>query len=263
MLRESETILRLSWFPLLVLSIIEYLANRAQLAAMRSAMGDAGAQSIAGLSAIWLWQIPVAVVTVIAISMAAVALYRVILFDERQPGRHINLAFGPTERRFTLLLTAMLLPGALWAVVSLGLVDAMEPGTGIGITSTALIVSLVLFLTLLVMMIRLGPVFAIAVVDNRYDFRQAWSLTRGNFWRLAAVLIVVAVPVVVMTNVVAILIGPESALLLQAIMGFIWSIVYAALGVAIASYSYKALRGRQPDEILVPEESAEVSRREL
>jgi hypothetical protein len=257
MLRESETILRLSWFPFLVLSLVEYFANRAQSAAIRSAMERADAQSTAGLSAILLWQIPVLVGTVTVISMVAVALYRVILFGERQEGRHVYFAFGVTERRFALLLTAMLLPSALWAIVSVGFVDAMGSDDKTGIRSSVLIVALVLFLALFFVMIRLAPVFAITVLDNRYDFKQAWSLTRGNFWRFVAVLMLAAIPVAVATNIVVFLLGSygsepfESALLVQAIMGFVWSIVYVALGVAIVSYSYKALSGRQLDEILV------------
>jgi hypothetical protein len=35
----------------------------------------------------------------------------------------------------------------------------------------------------------------------------------------------------------------------QTIFSFVWSIVGGALGVAVLSYSYKALRGLHPDDV--------------
>jgi len=46
-------------------------------------------------------------------------------------------------------------------------------------------------------------VHPLTVVEGRYDFASAWALTRGNFWRLVGLWLVVAIPMIVVALVVA------------------------------------------------------------
>src|SRR5262245_57166124 len=109
LLNEAGTILRLSWFPLLVVTIVQYLAARAQFAAMRSAIETGGFKALSGLTT-WHWQLPSAIATFLGTAVVAVALHRVILFGQREPGRLIHLAFGKVELLFAALPVILLLP---------------------------------------------------------------------------------------------------------------------------------------------------------
>jgi hypothetical protein len=49
---------------------------------------------------------------------------------------------------------------------------------------------------LLVCVVRLGFLLApITVAENRISFERGWMLTKGNFWRISAVLFAVTLPV--------------------------------------------------------------------
>src|SRR6187431_90345 len=84
---EFATIVRLSWFPLLVASLAGYFATQR-----------------AALIATWL-------LSIATWAVIAASLHRVILFGDRQPGTWLNLRFGKVEALFALppLLGVLLL----------------------------------------------------------------------------------------------------------------------------------------------------------
>src|ERR1051326_777709 len=52
---------------------------------------------------------------------------------------------------------------------------------------TSLLSLLVIVVAIVFVFVRVAPIYPIAVADNRLDFRQAWELTSGRFWRVFAV----------------------------------------------------------------------------
>jgi hypothetical protein len=264
LLREFATILRLAWFPTLVVVIVQYFATRALYAAMRS-MIEAG--NIAGASALATvspWQIVSVVALLLGTAIVAVALHRVILFGDRRPGRFIHLAVGKVELLFALLPIAFYL-----ATAGIFLSGALVASLSAAPTFVALLgVSAVVAFFFLA--IRLLLIFPVTVVERRYDFSQTWALTRGNFWRILGLWIVVFVPILIVLAVVQFLIGGnvlpastpmevfdriEALLIPTLVMTFVSIIVQGALGVGVLSYSYKALSGLAPDEVVSPRSS--------
>ena len=272
LLHEAGTILRLSWFPILVVTIIQYFAARAQFAAMRSALEAGDIRALSGFSPTWHWQILGGLVAILGTAIVAVALHRVILFGDRRPSHYIHLAFGRIEMLFALLPVVVLLPIALLAFVVFGLTGAAAPTPGGAAWAIIFIGYLLLWAVFIFAAVRLAIIFPVTVIEGRYDFGQAWSLTRGNFWRIVGLWIVVFIPLLIVVAVMAFVITPpfppasvsgkggkneliaifeqiESRLFVQTIFSFVWSIVGGALAVAVLSYSYKALRGLQPDDV--------------
>lgn len=261
LLHEAGTILRLSWFPLVVVTIVQYLAVRAQFAAMRAAIETGGFKALSGLTT-WHWQLLSAVATIFGTAVVAVALHRVILFGQREPGRLIHLAFGKVELLFAALPIIMLVPVSLLSLLVFGTASAPA------MIPLMLVVMAALWGTVLFVFVRLSVIFPITVIEGRYQFGQAWHLTQGNFWRLVALWIVVFLPLSLVGIVITAIAAPlrptgtspmamldliESRLPLQMVLSLVWSLVGGALGVAALSYSYKALIGRHPDDIWTPE----------
>jgi hypothetical protein len=268
LLREAGTILRLSWFVLLIVTIIQYFAMRAQFAGMRSAFESGKINPLTMFSPTWQWQIVNFGVAILGSAIVAVALHRVILLGDRKPGRFLYVALGKVELLFALLPIILVGPFVVaWTLIFGLFFEQVQKGGG-GVLVFPL---LLLWAGGIFVMVRLTPLFPITVFEGRYNFSQAWSLTRGNFWRIVGLWIVVLVPFVIVVAIIGSLTSPfgalgagapkniadiferfESMLLLQSVLGFVWSIVGGALGVAVLSYSYKALSGLHPDAVWTP-----------
>jgi hypothetical protein len=271
LLHEAGTILRLSWFPLLFVAIIQYFMLRSHFAAMRSALEAGGPAALSGFSSMWQWQIANAVVTILGSAVVAVALHRVILLGDRKPGRYLYAAFGKVEMLFSLLPIIVIVPFTVVAALVFGLSAAFVPRSLAALTVFLFVLA---WSALIFVAIRLELILPITVLERRYDFTQAWSLTRGNFWRIVGLWLVVLIPVALVAGTISIVTSPfgalvptpksatdlismydaiESRLLIQSVFGYVWSIVGGALGVAVLSYTYKALSGVDPEAVWTPE----------
>jgi hypothetical protein len=264
---DFGTILRLSWLPLLIVTIVQYLAFQASLDMVRSAAeagGLAGSRGTFGF-----FTIASSLVQLVGTAIVAVALHRVILFGDRKPGRFLYIAFGKTELLFVLLpFLVFILFVVLFLLV--GFIAALVKPTAV----VALILVAIAVMVLVYLGTRLSVIFPIIVVEGRYNFRAAWEATRGNFWRLFGLWLLVIVPVTIVyvaadwlivprallgkpgnarDNVAAMMDAMSSALLAQSILLFLFSLVSGALVVATLSYSYKALSGHGPDDVLTPQ----------
>ena len=269
-MRDASTILRLSWFPLLIVTIVQYFAVRAQFAAMRSALESGNVGALTTFFPMWRWQLANILTALVGSTIVAVALHRVILFGDRKPGRFVHLAFGKVELLFGALPVMIMIPVVIVSMLIAGLaVSTLPRGTG-GIV--AFILLLLWWAAVTFAAFRLELVLPITVLEGRYNFRQAWALTRGNFWRVVALWLVVLIPLAIVAGGVAALTSPFGALsqgapkdvsaiferagpllLVQSIVGYVWSIIGGALSVAVLSYSYKALSGIDPDAVWTPE----------
>ena len=138
LVQELPTIVRLTWAPLAIVAIIQYLSTRHVLGQM------AAASSATDLAAAGVrysgWTLSSAILEIVGTAIAAVALQELILLGDRKPGAHLHASFGARERRFVLLALAfgtttiglLLLPmfamgGAAKAYVSLGTTLSSSP----------------------------------------------------------------------------------------------------------------------------------------
>jgi hypothetical protein len=264
--RETGAILRLSWFPVLLMTVVGYFVLRARMNSYREifSAGDVAAAAAASSAATSysFWDLTNDLVQIAGAAIVAVALHRVILFNDRQPGVFINFNLGKVEGLF-ILLPVLLSAGIVLFASAIGaLFEGVGPGA-LGL-AVACLVAPVFFLV-----VRYSLVFPIAVVERRYNFRAAWALSRGNFWRLVGLWLVVAVPVLMVFFLMqgalmsGVLLDPgsagdvsasidrfEAALMRTLVLSFPASIIFGALGVGVLSYSYKVLTGRRPDEVV-------------
>jgi hypothetical protein len=227
---ERGTVLRLSWFPLLVGTIAGFFATQTATVIATKFL------------AIAAW------------AVIAPALHRVILFGDRQPGTLLNLRFGKVEALFALV-------PFLYAVVIIGLQLLGVPlkwhvNGGPALVMFCVMAVVIFFLG------RFSLVFPIAVVERRLDF----ALASGNVWRMIAVWVLVTTPAfMVLGALQSVLLGVlkftpwamtaeqlDGSLLELAVLSYPMSIVFGALCVGILSYSYKALAGFAPDFELKP-----------
>jgi len=269
LLREAGTILRLSWLPLLVVTIIQYFVIRAQFSAIRSALEAGKVGAMTGISPMWQWQFLNFVVTIFGTAVVAVALHRVILLGDRKPGRFAHVAFGRVEMLFALLPIIVMIPIFIVSVLVFVLSAVVFPKSGYAFVLVAVVL---LWAAAIFVIVRLALVFPLAVLEGRYNVSQSWSLTRGNFWRLVGLWLVALIPFAVVVAIITAATSPlpalgqgasknvtgmfeqfESLLLIQTIVNYVWAIIGGALGVAVLSYSYKALSGIDPDAVWTPE----------
>lgn len=267
LINDFSTIVRLSWLPLLLTSVVQYFAARATYDAVVTALE---ARDLAAGSGPRFWEMVSGLVGVAGTAIVAVALHRVILFGDRKPGQFYYLAFGKIEALFVALPVAV----SLFFVITSHTFTAEQ-----GAFLAAL--SLFLIFGFFYAMVRLSLIFPVVVVEGRYNFGQAWALSRGNFWRLFATWIVAVIPLFLVFFFLATSFGglrgvgamfeasqaddptgaalkaavetAEAALTLpMLVLGFAFSLVSGAVGVAILSYAYKYLSGSAPDALLPP-----------
>jgi hypothetical protein len=268
---EFWTLVRLSWFPLLVSAVVQYVAKRQSIDATLAAGGFRSD----GVKLVPTWWDPATfVVDTVVYSMVAVAIHRIILFGERRPGTYLLIAFGRAELLF------MIIPAIIFFVVFAGTFGGVGIAWLFGLLSAAASSSDLKFLLLapwLVLIVwatmRSVLIYPIIVAENRFHLRESWQLSKGNFWRLFWAFLFGFLPPIVVLLVLyglsARLLFPlaagqvppgssieeiaqalKGALLYESILTYLWSLVSVALGVALLCFSYKALKGIGSNELI-------------
>lgn len=158
----------------------------------------------------------------IVMTSVAVAIHRVILFDERRPGHYFLFAFGKTEFAFFMMgvLTVTMVLGVFAAILGpivyllfggdiAGAFEAFEKRRAIPLEAVGGFAPLAAgyfacWIILLFIFIRLAVWPPSVVATNSVSPAEAWSLTRGNFWRFVGLFVLaglamyaVIIPIVV------------------------------------------------------------------
>ena len=273
MWREFPTIVRLSWATLVVVILVQTLIAGAVFAEMGAllARGDVAAAAAVGRHPGWLAL--KSAIEMIGTGVVAVAIHQLILFGARRDGQYVPFAFGRREALFALLGLAFGAVSVLFATVVISPVG--RPIAGLAPFAATLAFVLAIYLS-----IRLWPILPMIVVEPRVDIAGAWQLTRGRFWSLLALGLVGAIPLGILVMVIdsiwpsfdslmdaitsvrerlppattaaAAVRRAQSWLFVRALLDLVVMVAYTALMAAIASYIYKALIGRRPDETLSP-----------
>jgi hypothetical protein len=279
--REFGTILRLSWLPLLLVIVFEYFASRVLADPVPDPWGPRKAVTPpSDMLSVFadVFPSPGVMLTMFAdmmgTVMVAVALHRVILFGKRRHGRLFYLSFGRMEWLFLAVwLVALVVGTALLAMV-----DSMELLWFPPPRWLFTLLYLFVFSAVMYLWIRFSLIFPVTVVKHRYDFAEVQAITRGHFWGLLGVWLIVFIgPVLLLSASLSLLfvsgvvswdllmsisVDPEMMaryaedvpkLLRSSALQFVVMLVTGALGVAVLSYSYKALKGHDLDEFLKPQ----------
>jgi hypothetical protein len=271
---EMGTVIRLSWFPLLIAAVVQALATRASIDAM---VANGAFMTPGGGSApSTIWDLAAIVVMVIAYAMVAVAIHRIILFGDRRRGTYLLVSFGRAELLFMVIPVIVVIVVALIGSGGLGVAYLLGAFESQGANDALMFVPLAIFLVMGYFAVRLGLVYPIIVAENRFDIGQSWKLSAGNFWRLFWTYFLGSLPLLIVTLVLMFLLSMiilpmvmrsgleatasveqiaasvKDAIIYQAALSYLLTVISVALGVALLCFSYKALRGIGSNDLLPP-----------
>jgi len=217
---EIGTVIGIAWLPAVLSSAASYFARLYET--QNRALIDAGDSQAAGsyliLSLVSL------IVLLFASSMVAVAITRAALGQDRPPGTLLlYFAAGRTEwRMFAANVRYLLGTGALLALaVAITVVAFLLSGTPLeapdqirptAATVLAGLISWAVFLYAGATILRMGFLLpATIVAEEKGGLRRSHDLTKGNFWRLLAIVLALGFPFIVL------LLGGEAVVLRSAL----------------------------------------------
>lgn len=140
----------------------------------------------------------------------------------------IGEALGKAARRVpTLLLAAVVIFGPLLIIFSIALAAALmaagisdpatvTPETLAKVPGVAWLI-LLMMVVLLVLGVRMFPMSAVAATEQVGPIavlKRSWRLTRGQFWRLLALLLLLVVAALVLSYAVSVVVGSAATLAL-------------------------------------------------
>lgn len=189
---DIGTIIGLVWLPTLLIAILQFLPYALGTQSATDGKAAAGAAGLANLAFLSFALILYAV-NAVSVTRQALGL--------RKGGASFHFAVGAPEWRVlgANLLCAFIL-GALvltywsgFALTSSYLRTGGEPAA-LGLLLYAVAgVCLLLFAGLRLVFL----VIPLVVAEEKVNLRRAWNLTRGNFWRIFAVMLAVVLPLLV------------------------------------------------------------------
>jgi hypothetical protein len=220
LITEIGTIVGIAWLPAVLSSTVSYFARL--YAIENRALIDAGDPQAAGIYL--LLSVTSLLVLLFASSMVAVAITRAVVGQERAPGALLlYFAAGPAEWRM-LAANVRFLVGA-GALIALALLislaafflsgtplDAPDQVRPTPATILAGLISWVVLLFALATIFRIGFLLPGTVVsEDKGGLRRSHELTKGNFWRILAILLALGLPFLLL------LLGGEAMVLRSAL----------------------------------------------
>lgn len=145
------------------------------------------------------------------VAVAIIPLHRAILTGPPQPGARIPFRLGRREARYFLLVAAItvvyaglelaMLRGVDWSIAAvLNLVlkaEQTSPVLDWFLVSGKTILILVTIAAFIYFSIRLSLTLPAIATDHEGALSHAWTISRGNGWRLVAVLWIAILPVII------------------------------------------------------------------
>lgn len=187
------TIIGLIWVPMVGIAILQFLPYGMGDANL-TADQDPNALGAAALRGIAFW-----LATLLLYACVNVAVIRQAL-GLRSGTAIVHFTLGRAELRVwgaSLLLMAILFALMLGIILATLVVGFAGGATGNKVVAGA-IVGVVLIAGLCVLLlsvVRLGFLLVpVTVAEGKISFERGWTLTQGNFWRIAGVLFLVTLP---------------------------------------------------------------------
>lgn len=274
--RNAFTLFRLSWLPIVLLMAAAY------------AMAYGVAHVSPGMQLKEMFETDVFAAAMLtdvllqglAFSVIAVAVHRIVLFDDRKPGQYFAFPFGATEFIYVLMgamtIVALLVPILFanvavemllaWTGVSRGALTENPP-----VLAAAAVLGLTTYIAFIWLSLRLMLWPPAVVANNKLSLGEAWRLSRGNVFALLALAIASSVAFLVLGGAVAIAAaqtgaidtldlsktlafeGTPEARLTRIVehrvnphviaYEFAFQFFVTTYAVAVLSYAYKALQG--------------------
>ncbi len=179
--------------------------------------------------------------------MFAVAWHRRYLVPNEVTTVRATLRWGPRHTRFLLLAIGVWALGGASAFILSIIVGSLFGRLFGAIIGTPAAGGILAGFVLVLIYARLSLLFPSTSVDHRMSFSECWRVTRGNGWRLALIIILIAAPVWVITYLIDFIVVPRvlTGSLTVQFAGNILSIslwfIGIAAGVSALSISYRAL----------------------
>ena len=205
------TIFRLTWFPLSLMILVSMVVPLLDLTSVAKGV------DLPQLEQSIVFQVSSFLLQLIATASAAVAIHRVILFDDRQRGHYFLFAFGRTEVLYLLMaITSMVFTALAMATVLLPIAFLVSGGDPVTFFNTlmpkpgqdgnsagfgALFVTFIIaWIVMVYFTLRLSVWPPAVVATNRFALAEAWRLTKGNVLRLLGLFLM---PVLLIWMIVA------------------------------------------------------------
>ncbi|MBL6939909.1 MAG: hypothetical protein ISS15_19390 [Alphaproteobacteria bacterium] len=203
---EIGTVIGLTWIPTVINTVASYFMFRAYVVTLEG-LGT-GATTPADSQAIL--PLPLAILCLFMVGMVGVALTRQVLGIRKGPA-FAHFALGGEEFRafagfvgvylMTLLFVLLLMVVVGSVAVMMGGAAGSAAG---GIAGLAGIVGVFLMIYAVV---RLGYLLVPSVVvDGQFGLTRSWQLTKGNFWRIVAILLATLMPLALISDVASALV---------------------------------------------------------
>lgn len=269
---QIGAIIGLVWLPLVFLAILQFLPyaiGTAYPGGDPAREGGAAALNLAFFMAAF-----------VLYAMNCVSVTRQAL-GLRQGAASIHFALGwPEWRMFAaIIICVLLLATAMGVYVKLGALLSTIAGKLPLLAIAAEVYAILGLCAIVWLALRLFFLLPpIVVIEERVDFLRGWMLSRGNFWRIFAVMLAVTVPVIlVQTAAIAAIAGPgifaslpdnpnamgaslqaRIALIdrhMPSIIGLTLVLAPFSLGLALgaSSYAYRVLAGDKPSNRSLPQ----------
>lgn len=205
---EFPQILGVIWLPFVLVSVAGFLVIQ-QMAAVMTAVTT---QNLTGIGGHFLVIGPVYVVMFVFFAMQIVAVTRLGLGQQEKPAYFFFSLGKPVWRLIgAYLLVALIFIGveivlgiglAIISAIAGAVVGATAGANDEAITRTFLLIGFLIFAIIFAVMMyvftRLTFLLpSVVVAERRTGLGRAWSLGRGNFWRMFAILLAVMLPLLV------------------------------------------------------------------
>ena len=123
--------------------------------------------------------------------MLLCAAYRVVLRPEA--GAWAYLRLGMTELRMSLLLLALIVIAFVVALILSLIVGIFVMAAFSGSAAGSLVTPLIVWSIIAFLAVRFSLVAVVNFAEGRFGLVESWEITRGNFWRLFAIYLILLV----------------------------------------------------------------------
>jgi hypothetical protein len=179
--------------------------------------------------------------TALAFAVVSVPLFRKFLLDETPPNEPYYFKFEQREQKMAIVYVAFSLAYMVPAWLSM-------PSGGVPSAGGSLL-GLILSLAIIFAAVRLTLIFPSVALDKPTDLGPLFAKTEGNFWRIFASGILVAIPLMIIFMILGIVgvggmaisggaVGPIGLL-----FGMLVSLIGIGIGTAMMAGIYQNLEG--------------------
>lgn len=221
-----DTILRLSWLAALLLSLTQIFSSP-----VTPTVTEDGTELMIGGGDL-AYFVLMAILSLGVQGMVAIGWHRALLLGETHDERRFYLRFGRSELAYTFVAVAML----LFFAMGLGMLPAaMEMAGGPSFILAIFFLAGPILATLVVS--RISLVLVMLALGKPADLKECWEATKGNGARLAALYLMVGVPMALCQFLLPVLLGRVASLGL----GIIGDIVVSFIGTLVLLLVFCAL----------------------